>query len=67
MPQLSGPLQNLDYLNDDCFDAFYLAAVQSTDEAILNAMLAAEDSPMHKPVGVCRALDGESLIAVMTT
>jgi D-aminopeptidase len=65
MPQLSGPLQNLDYLNDDCFDAFYLAAVQSTDEAILNAMLAAEDSPMQKPVGVCKALDGERLLAVM--
>ncbi|CAD5105951.1 DmpA family aminopeptidase [Zestomonas carbonaria] len=65
MPQLSGPRQNLDYLNDECFDPFYLAAVEATDEAVLNAMLAAEDSPMQKPEGMCKALDGQRLLAVL--
>ncbi|TBV06438.1 DmpA family aminopeptidase [Phytopseudomonas dryadis] len=65
LPQLSASRQQLDYLNDECFDAFYLAAVQGTDEAVLNAMLAAEAAPMHKPAGLCPALDGERLLAAM--
>jgi D-aminopeptidase len=65
LPQLSQTRQNLDYLNDECFDAIYLAAVQATEEAVLNAMLAAKDTPMQKPEGVCQALDGERLKALM--
>ncbi|MNP05328.1 Peptidase family S58 [compost metagenome] len=65
MPQLSGMRQNLDYLNDEFFDAFYLGAVEATDEAVINAMLAAEDAPMQKPEGMCRALKGEELIDAM--
>ena len=61
LPQVSPTRLNLDYLNDECFDALYLAAVQATDEAVLNAMLAAEDSPMQKPEGICRAIDGQRL------
>lgn len=65
LPQLAPTRLNLDYLNDECFDALYLAAVQATEEAVLNAMLAAEDAPMQKPVGICRALDGERLRQVL--
>ena len=65
LPQLSPTRQSLDYLSDECFDAIYLAAVQATEEAVLNAMLAADDAPMQKPKGICRALDGERLMAMM--
>lgn len=65
MPQLSGMRQNLDYLNDEFFDAFYLGAVEATDEAVINAMLAADDAPMQKPAGLCRALKGEELLDAM--
>ncbi|MDQ7986216.1 P1 family peptidase [Pseudomonas sp. G34] len=61
LPQVSQTRLNLDYLNDECFDALYLAAVQATDEAVLNAMLAAEDAPMQKPEGICRAIDSQRL------
>ncbi|WP_437879713.1 P1 family peptidase [Pseudomonas sp. LRF_L74] len=61
LPQVSGTRLNLDYLNDECFDALYLAAVQATEEAVLNAMLAAEDAPMQKPEGICRAIDAQRL------
>lgn len=65
MPQRSPTRLNLDYLNDECFDAFYLAAVQATDEAVLNAMLGASEAPMQKPQGLCPALDGEQLLGLM--
>lgn len=65
LPQLSPTKLNFDYLNDECFDAIYLAAVQATEEAILNAMLAAEDAPMQKPQGLCQAIDGQRLMAMM--
>ncbi len=65
LPQLSATRLKLDYLNDECFDAIYLAALQATDEAVLNAMLAAEDAPMQKPEGLCRAIDAERLVHLM--
>jgi D-aminopeptidase len=65
LPQLCATRLQLDYLNDDCLDAFYLAAVQATEEAVLNALLAAEDAPMHKPQGLCRALDGQRLLQLL--
>jgi len=61
LPQLSPSRVQLDTLNDEYIDPLYLAAVQATEEAILNAMLAAEDTPMQKPEGLCRALCGQRL------
>lgn len=61
LPQLSPTRLSLDYLNDECFDAIYLAAVQATEEAVLNAMLAAEDALMQRPEGTCQAIDGYKL------
>ncbi|GGX89178.1 aminopeptidase [Litchfieldella qijiaojingensis] len=62
MPQFAGAKQTFDYLNDEVFDPFYLAAVESVDEAIVNALLAAEDAPTQRPGGhVCKAICPETL------
>ncbi|MYM61802.1 P1 family peptidase [Pseudomaricurvus sp. HS19] len=63
LPQLSGPKCSMEYLNDEVFDAFYLAAVDAVDESIINAMVAAEDTPTFKqPAGqICKAVDAEKL------
>ena len=53
-------------LNDNVCDAVYRAAVDSIEEAIVNSMLAAVDTPRLDPgAPVCRALDPEALVAVM--
>src|SRR5699024_3575855 len=60
LPQVSGPWRQMTCLNDELLDPVYLAAVEAVEEAVLNAMLAAEDTPMARPSGtVCRAIDGE--------
>ena len=55
------------YLNDENFDNLYEAAVDSVEEAIVNAMIAAQDTPTIKdPAGlVCRAIPHDQLIDVM--
>ena len=60
-------MAHADFVNDAHFDGFYEAAVQSTEEAIINAMVAAVDTPTIKsPAGrVCRALPQDELIEVM--
>lgn len=65
LPQCSPTRQSIEYLNDECFDALYMAAVQATEESVLNAMLAAEDAPMQKPQGLCQALDADRLMSLM--
>ena len=48
------------------FDTVYEAAVQSVEEAIINAMLAAESVPTVKPPGlVLEAIDHDRLKALM--
>lgn len=62
LPQLSGPWKSMVSLNDDLLDPVYMAAVEAIEEAVLNAMLAAEDTPTARPAGaVCRAIDAEAL------
>ncbi len=60
-------LASASYVNDAHFDGLYEAAVQSTEEAIINAMVAAEDTPTVKlPAGrICRALPHDQLVDVM--
>jgi D-aminopeptidase len=55
------------YINDDYFDGFYQGAVESTEEAIVNAMVAAKDTPTIKnPANrVCRALPHDQLVEIM--
>ena len=55
------------YVRDDDFDPLYEASVQATEEAIVNALIAAEDMTTVKaPAGaVCRALPHDQLLDVM--
>jgi D-aminopeptidase len=54
------------FLADSEFDPYYMAAVEATEESVLNAMLAAEDMTTVKPAGMtCRAIDGQELLQVL--
>jgi D-aminopeptidase len=56
------------FLSDDEFDPFYMAAVEATEEAVVNAMAAAEDMTTLRPPGkVCRAIDMDALVALCST
>ncbi|WP_250637305.1 P1 family peptidase [Salipiger sp. CCB-MM3] len=66
LPQLSGPWRQMTCLNDELLDPVYMAAVEAVDEAVLNALCAAEDVPMARPaVGTCRAMDTERLMSLL--
>ena len=66
LPGRAPPIWQLEALDDDSFDPVYEAAVDSTEEAVLNALLAAEDTPTLKPPGkVARALDAGALLDVL--
>ncbi len=66
LPQLSGAWRNMTTLNDDYLDPVYLAAVESIDEAILNALFAADDVPTARPSGaMCKALDTDELLKLL--
>mgnify|MGYP000002161986 FL=1 len=68
LPQLSGAWRNMTTLNDEFLDPVYLAAVESIDEAILNALFAADDIPTARPSGaMCKALDVDELLKVLKT
>jgi len=65
VPQLAGPRRTLETINDELFDPIYMATTEAIEEAIVNAMLAAEDMTTLRPPGlVCRALDGNRLAAI---
>ncbi len=65
-PELAPPLWQLDALNDEHFDPVYMAAVECIEEAVLNALLAAEDTPTFRPGGgVVPALPHQELLRVM--
>ncbi len=58
MPQFAPPVVTKQELNIELLDGLYLAAVQSVEEAVVNALVAGEDAPTVKPEGgTCRALD----------
>jgi len=58
LPQKAGTLINLDMINDELLDPVYMAATESIEEAIINAMLAANDMTTLKPPGLtCKAID----------
>lgn len=68
LPQLSGPWRQMTSLNDEYLDPVYLAAVEAVEEAVLNAMLMAEDVPTARPPGaVCRAIDPQRLLSLLKT
>jgi D-aminopeptidase len=66
LPQLDGPWRRFTSLNDELLDPVYLAAVQAVEEAVVNVLLAAGDTPTARPPGaVCRALRADELLEVM--
>jgi len=66
LPEMSPPLESFDFLNGEYIDPLYLAAVEAVEEAVINAMIAAEDMAVLKPAGkVCRAIDHGALVEVM--
>lgn len=65
MPQFAPAISSRQELNIELLDNLYLGAVQSIDEAIVNAMVAGEDVTTVKPDGlICRALDLDRLKAL---
>ena len=55
---LRGPLPQRSEINAEHIDPLYLAAVEATGEAVINALVAGEDTPTFKPQGkICRAID----------
>ena len=65
-PELAPPLWRLEAINDEGFDPIYMAAVEAIEEAVLNAMLAAEDTPAVRPPGkLVRAIPHDALMAAM--
>ena len=66
MPQLSANKLSMEYINDNVLDELYLATVESVEESVVNAMVAAEDMTTLKPEGqICRAIKHEQLIEVI--
>lgn len=59
-------VMQLSALRDTHLDAVYMAAVQATEEAVVNAMIAARDRVAVKPQGkLVRAIDHDRLIEVL--
>ena len=68
LPQLAGPRRTYEMISDELLDPIYMAAVDAIEEAVINAMLAAEDMTTLRPHGrVCRALDGARLVELMAS
>lgn len=66
LPQLSGPWKSVTSLNDELLDPVYSAAIETVEEAVLNAMLAATDVPTARPAGaICKAIDPIKLKALL--
>jgi L-aminopeptidase/D-esterase-like protein len=62
MPQHAPAVSLRHELNIELLDGLYLAAVQSVEEAVVNAMVAGEDVATVKPEGrICRAISHDRL------
>ena len=65
MPQAKAIMQ-MNVLNDENFDPIYAATVDTVDEAVINALVAAEDMTTLKPAGkLCKAIDHDELKRLM--
>ena len=66
LPQFSPSHLSMEHLNDSACDAVYLGAVESTEEAVINSMLAAKDTPGFRAGSAgCKAIDHAELMHVM--
>jgi D-aminopeptidase len=68
LPHQAPPRFAIDVVNDELFDPIYLAVVESVEEAVINALLAAEDSggTEHDRYHI-RALPVDSMVALLRT
>ena len=67
LPQMAGSRLRMDFINDESFDPIYMAATEAIEEAVINAMLAAEDMTTLRPPGlICRAIDSNRLFKYFT-
>jgi len=67
LPQKAGPRLSIEMINDELFDPVYMAVTESIEEAIINALLAAEDMTTLRPPGlICRAIDPDQLLKYFT-
>ncbi|CAB1079882.1 D-aminopeptidase (EC [Olavius algarvensis Delta 1 endosymbiont] len=61
------PAYTLDFINDHLFDDIYRAAVQAIEEAVVNALIAAESMSTVKPAGyTLKAIDHKRLVQIMS-
>ena len=62
LPQLAAAKQSFEFINNEVLDPCYLATVEAVEEAVVNAMVAAETTTTVKPAGLtCRAIDHHAL------
>ena len=55
-----------EYVNGEWLDPLYLATVEAVEEAVVNALVAAELMTTVRPPGlVCRAIDHHELRAIL--
>lgn len=65
MPEEDTPFATYEALNPELIDPLYLAAVEAVDEAIVNAIVAGEDTPAVKPEGlIVPGIDHDRLRAI---
>jgi D-aminopeptidase len=65
LPQVAGPRFTLEMINDELLDPIYMAAIESIEEAVVNALFAAEDMTTLKPPGLtCRAIETAKVVAM---
>lgn len=65
MPQGQGAILTRREMNGEVIDPLYLAAVEATEEAIVNALVAAEPTPAFRPAGLTvPAIDRQRLAAL---
>ena len=66
LSQVEKAFLSFEWINDEQCDPIYLAAVESIEEAVVNALLAAEDMTTLRPAGrICRAIDHERLVDLL--
>ncbi len=66
LPQHGSTVTSRQQLSTDVIDPLYLAAVEATEEAVINAIVAGRDTPTFKPPGhTCVGIDHDALIELM--
>ena len=66
LPEFSPPLLEMQYLNGELMDPLYLGAVEAVEEAVVNALVAADSMTTVKPAGkMCSAIDHQQLCDIM--